>query len=106
MAAFAAVYAPVGRRLLPLDQEWRRSLASQPWPTDKLPEVLCSGAVSLRALIREYLFISLFRACAESPAGENASHFAAMERADRNIDQELFDLIAGVEMVREATPGR
>jgi F-type H+-transporting ATPase subunit gamma len=33
-----------------------------------LPEVMCSDIVTLRALIREYLFISLFRACAESLA--------------------------------------
>ena len=41
-------------------------------------------AAALRALIREYLFITLFRACAESLASENASRLAAMERADRN----------------------
>jgi F-type H+-transporting ATPase subunit gamma len=71
---------------------------------------------TLRALIREYLFISLFRACAESLASENASRLAAMERADKNItdllallnetfhrlrqsgiDEELFDVIAGFE---------
>ncbi|SPE20763.1 ATP synthase gamma chain (fragment) [Burkholderiales bacterium] len=70
----------------------------------------------MRALIREYLFISLFGACAESLASENASRLAAMERADRNIDEllerlhrtfqrlrqtgideELFDVIAGFE---------
>jgi F-type H+-transporting ATPase subunit gamma len=70
----------------------------------------------MRSLIREYLFISLFRACAESLASENASRLAAMERADTNIndllaqlhgtfhrlrqssiDEELFDVIAGFE---------
>jgi F-type H+-transporting ATPase subunit gamma len=46
----------------------------------------------LRALIREYLFVSLFRACAESLASENASRLAAMQRADKNIDELLEDL--------------
>ena len=74
------------------------------------------GTATLRALIREYLFISLFRACAESLASENASRLAAMERADKNIDEllenlhgtfhrlrqsgideELFDVISGFE---------
>ena len=115
-ATTGAMYAPVGMRLLPLDESWRRKLADLPWPTSNLPEVTGSGTTTLRALIREYLFISLFRACAESLASENASRLAAMERADRNIgellenlnvafhrsrqngiDEELFDVISGFE---------
>ena len=111
-----ALYEPVSQRLLPLDAAWQQGLAKIPWPTKTLPEVMCSDTVTLRALIREYLFISLFRACAESLASENASRLAAMERADKNIDdlletlhgtfhrlrqtgidEELFDVIAGCE---------
>lgn len=113
-------YGPVSHRLLPLDGHWRRQLAERNWPTDKLPEVLGTHTATLQALIREYLFVSLFRACAESLASENASRLAAMQRADSNIDQlleefrvtfhrvrqaeideELFDVIAGF----EALPG-
>jgi F-type H+-transporting ATPase subunit gamma len=111
-----AVYVPVSQRLLPLDENWRRKLAERPWPTRNLPEVMGGGTATLRALIREYLFVSLFRACAESLASENASRLAAMQRADKNIDElleelngafhrlrqsgideELFDVIAGFE---------
>ncbi len=111
-----SLYEPVGQRLLPLDATWQRNLATVPWPGKVLPEVLDHGATALRALIREYLFITLFRACAESLASENASRLAAMERADRNIkellehlharlhrqrqssiDEELFDVTAGYE---------
>lgn len=111
-----AVYAPVSQRLLPLDKTWRRKLAELPWPTKNLPEVMGGNAGTLRALIREYLFVSLFRACAESLASENASRLAAMQRADKNIeellgdlngtfhrlrqsgiDEELFDVISGFE---------
>jgi len=75
-----------------------------------------SGTTTLGALIREYLFVSLFRACAESLASENASRLTAMQRAEKNIneslehlnskfhrlrqsgiDEELFDIISGVE---------
>ena len=84
-----ALYEPVSQRLLPLDAQWQEGLAKVPWPTKTPPEIMCSGAVTLRALIREYLFISLFRACAESLASENASRLAAMERADKNIDDLL-----------------
>jgi len=112
----AALYEPVSQRLLPLDAQWQQGLANVGWPTKNLPEVMCAGTTTLRALIREYLFISLFRACAESLASENASRLAAMERADKNIDEllqelhgtfhrlrqsrideELFDVISGFE---------
>jgi len=111
-----AVYAPVSQRLLPLDETWRRKLAELPWPTANLPEVMGGGTATLRALIREYLFVSLFRACAESLASENASRLAAMQRAEKNIDElleklnrtfhrlrqsgideELFDVVSGFE---------
>jgi F-type H+-transporting ATPase subunit gamma len=101
---------------LPLDAPWAEGLAKIPWPTKSLPEVVGGDTTTLRALIREYLFISLFRACAESLASENASRLAAMQRADKNIDdlletlhgtfhrlrqsgidEELFDVISGFE---------
>ena len=87
-----SAYAPVGQRLLPLDDAWRRDLALRPWPTKLLPEALGDPAATLRGLLSEYLFVSIFRASAESLASENASRLAAMERADRNIDKMLLTL--------------
>jgi F-type H+-transporting ATPase subunit gamma len=120
-----ALYEPVGQRLLPLDAPWQRGLAEVPWPTKLLPEVLGGDTAALRGLIREYLFISLFRACAESLASENASRLAAMERADKNIeelletlhgtfhrlrqagiDEELFDVISGFEALSKGKVSR
>jgi F-type H+-transporting ATPase subunit gamma len=87
------VYEPVSQQLLPLDAVWQRSLAQADWPTGNLPEIITDKtAPVLRALIREYLFISLFKACAESLASENASRLAAMQRAEKNIDDLLEDL--------------
>ena len=97
-----AVYAPVSQRLLPLDDDWRRGLAGLPWPTGNLPEVVGSGRATLRALIREYLFVSLFRACAESLASENASRLAAMQRAEKNIDELLEDLNGTFHRLRQS----
>jgi F-type H+-transporting ATPase subunit gamma len=87
-----AVYEPVNQRLLPLDEEWRHKLAAVPWPTGNLPQVIGGGTATLRAFISGYLFVSIFRACAESLASENASRLAAMQRADKNIDELLEDL--------------
>ena len=111
-----AVYEPVSRRLLPLDRIWQSRLAALPWPTTNLPQVIEGTAPALQALIREYLFVLLFQACAESLASENASRLAAMQRAEKNIDEileelnrtfhrirqeaideELFDVISGYE---------
>jgi F-type H+-transporting ATPase subunit gamma len=117
-----AVYAPISKRLLPLDQLWRDKLAALPWPTKLLPEVIEDAARALPAFIREYLFVLLFQACAESLASENASRLAAMQRADKNIgeileelnrrfhrirqesiDEELFDVISGYAALSEKT---
>jgi F-type H+-transporting ATPase subunit gamma len=97
-----SLYEPVSLRLLPLDAEWQQGLAQVRWPTGNLPEVLCGGTATLRALIREYLFISLFRACAESLASENASRLAAMQRADKNIDELLEDLKGKFHRMRQS----
>jgi F-type H+-transporting ATPase subunit gamma len=97
-----SAHAPVAQRLLPLDDDWRRTLADLPWPTGNLPEVIGSRTTALRALIREYVFVSLFRACAESLASENASRLAAMERADRNIDELLENLHGSFRRLRQS----
>ena len=99
----SAGYAPFNQRLLPLDENWRGNLLEIPWPTKNLPEVIGTGAKTLRALIREYLFVSLFRACAESLASENASRLAAMQRADKNIDDLLEDLNGTFHRLRQSS---
>lgn len=101
-----ASYEPVSQRLLPLDEHWQRDLARRPWPTARSltpsPEVLGTGRQVLRAFIREHLFVSLFRASAESLASENASRLAAMQRADRNIGELLTDLNARFHRTRQS----
>jgi len=101
--ASGAVYEPVNRRLLPLDAIWQRNLAETPWPTMNLPEVMGETDETVRSLIREYLFVSLFMACAESLASENASRLAAMQRADKNIDELLEDLGGAFQRLRQSS---
>ena len=114
--AQGAAFAPVGLRLLPLDEGWARRMAAVPWPNRLPPQTLGDAPGVFLHLIRGYLFVSLFRACAESLASENASRLAAMQRAEKNIgerltelqvtfhrlrqsgiDEELFDVISGFE---------
>lgn len=97
------VYTQVSQRLLPLDESWRRQLANFPWPTKQLPEVIGGGPKTLRVLIREYLFVSLFRACAESLASENTGRLTAMQRADSNIEELLEELNGRFHQLRQRT---
>lgn len=98
-----STYEPVSQRVLPFDETWQHDLTKLPWPTKNLlPEVIGDITETLRALISEYVFVSLFRACAESLASENASRLAAMQRAEKNIDDLLNDLRVSYYRVRQA----
>jgi F-type H+-transporting ATPase subunit gamma len=113
-------YKQVSQRLFPLDEEWKHGMSLLTWPTNKQPQVIGEVNSALSALIREYLFVSLFRACAESMASENEGRLEAMQRAEKNIedlledlnhdfnrlrqdsiDEELFDVIAGFEALQK-----
>ncbi len=113
-------YIPVMQRLLPLDAKWQKEFTDTKWPTNKLPQVAGKVQPTLLALISEYLFVSLFKACAESLASENSSRLNAMQRAEKNIDElledlnnnfhrlrqssideELFDVVAGFEALKK-----
>lgn len=114
----ATLYEPASQQLLPLDYGWQQALAARPWPGNRLPELIGNSEQPLLgALVREHLFISLYRACTESLASENASRLAAMQRAEKNInslledlkqasrtlrqnaiDEELFDVIASAKL--------
>jgi len=121
--ASAPLYEPVSQRLLPFDALWQRNLLELPWPTRNLPQVMQGREPALQDLIREYLFVLLFQACAESLASENASRLASMQRAEKNIqdileelsrrfhrlrqesiDEELFEVISGYEALSRGVP--
>jgi F-type H+-transporting ATPase subunit gamma len=109
-----ARYEVARQRLLPLDVAWYQRLKQTSWPTAQRAQLLGERTTSLTALVHEQLFISLYRASAESLASENASRLQAMQRAEQNIesvsdelqrslnrlrqssiDEELFDIVAG-----------
>jgi F-type H+-transporting ATPase subunit gamma len=87
-----ASYRPHHVHLLPVDETWLRRLRVKSWPTRILPTYTLDWDTLFSALIREYLFISLFRAFAESLASENASRLASMQAAEKNIEEQLAEL--------------
>ena len=80
------------RQLLPLDYEWLQGLQEAPWPTNMLPGFRTDWQELFSALVREYLFVSLHRAFAESLASEHSSRLAAMQRAETNVEERLHAL--------------
>jgi F-type H+-transporting ATPase subunit gamma len=96
-----SLYEPVVSQLLPLDDSWKKRMIENVWPTKSGPDILGGSAANLPALVLEYLFISIFQACAESLASENRSRLAAMERADKNIDHLLTDLHTKYQRIRQ-----
>lgn len=108
--------APATVQLLPIDAAWLRGLAKRHWSSRSLPTFTMDWRELFSALIRQHLFVSLYRAFAESMASENASRLASMQAAEKNIQdhlsvlaveyhqgrqqsitEELLDIVAGFE---------
>ncbi len=85
---------PTDLKLLPIDYQRFRRLTQKPWPTRMLPTHTLATEPLLAALIRQYLFISLFRACAESLASEHLMRLKTTQAAEKNIQERHDDLIA------------
>ncbi|MEO0949488.1 MAG: F0F1 ATP synthase subunit gamma [Cyanobacteria bacterium J06641_5] len=89
-----ATCQPQMLQLLPVDIAWLQNLARQPWPSAGLPAFTMNWQDLFSALVRQHLFITLFRAFAASLTSENASRLIAMQAAERNIQDRLAELNA------------
>lgn len=96
-------YQQEGQQLFPPDEKWKEEITKIKWPSKNLPQVIGDTESTLRALIREYLFVSIYKACAESLAAENASRLEAMQRAEKNIDEMLEDLNQSYNRLRQSS---
>ncbi len=92
---------PVTQPLLPLDPELARGLATRPWRSRSLPRSTLPAPTLLAALIRGYLFASLFRAAAEALVTENAARLARMQQAEQSVTDRLEELTAETRAVRQ-----
>ena len=112
-------YNPQTVILLPMDRAWIESIQQKKWPTHVLPAFTMERERLFSALFRQYIFVSLFRAFAESMASENAARLLSMQSAEKNIDErieqlnalyrnerqsaitgELLDIVSGFEALR------
>lgn len=113
---------PMTQQLLPVDLQHFQHLQKEGWPSRRLPTYTMDRDRLLKRLIYQYLFVTVFRACAESQASEHASRLAAMQAAERNLDErleevtqhyrrarqsvitsELLDVVAGFEAITTGT---
>lgn len=85
-------YESVTQNLLPLDKSWLERLGKKEWPTNNLPTYTIDSNTLFMSLLRQYLFVSLYRAVAESLAAEYSSRLSAMQRAEVKIDERLYEL--------------
>lgn len=112
-------YSPHTIHLLPVDPGWFQDLEQKPWPSSAIPFFTMDWNRLFSSLIQQYLFVSLYRAFAESLASENSGRLASMHAAERNIEnlleelnsqfqqqrqssitEELLDIVAGFEALR------
>jgi F-type H+-transporting ATPase subunit gamma len=85
---------PLMAQLLPLDKAHLLGVVRRPWPSRCLPTFTMAFERLFAALVRQHLFVALFRAAAESVASEQASRLLAMQAAERNIEQHLDEVNA------------
>jgi len=96
-------YRPCAIRLLPVDTQWIRALKAKRWPSKVIPTYTMETEQLFHSLVREYLFVSLFRAFAESLTSENASRLASMQVAERNIEDRLKELSSEFRQSRQTS---
>ena len=82
-------YEPAELQLLPVDPERFQRAEEVAWPTRVLPTFSMDADALLSALLRQYLFVALSRACAESLASEHNARLVAMQSAGKNIDEAI-----------------
>ncbi len=92
---------PVLVPLLPVAPRRFRQIGDLPWASHSLPTFTMERDALLAAMLRQYFFVSVFRALIESIAAENASRLAAMQAAERNLEERSVELLAELRRKRQ-----
>ncbi|MFZ5907035.1 MAG: F0F1 ATP synthase subunit gamma [Nitrospirota bacterium] len=94
-------YSPRTVNLLPLDEEWYLEMKKRKWKSHILPTFSMDSHKLMSALIRQYVFVSLYRGFIESMASENAGRLASMQAAERNIEEKMIELQTSFRNLRQ-----
>lgn len=93
---------PVDRVLLPIPHRDLAAMLEGGWPGAGVPFFRMRAEDLLSGLLRQRFFVVLYRALAEALASEHATRLAAMQTAERSIDQRRDDLEALYRQSRQA----
>ncbi|MBE0413963.1 F0F1 ATP synthase subunit gamma [Yoonia sp.] len=94
---------PVIRQLLPIPQDYLTERRQAKWPGPGLPFFRMDKAALMSWLVRERLFVMLYRALAEALASEHATRLAAMQNAARTLQDRQDTLNAALRQKRQET---
>ncbi len=97
------IYRPTRLQIFPLNSRWLHELKQKKWTSSSLPCFTMNEDKLAAALFRQYFFVSLYRACAESLKSENTSRLAAMQMAEKNITERLSELNMQFNQQRQTT---
>ncbi len=87
-----ASWQPSHSQVLPFELDKVLPEATSRWDSRSLPMIAIDPEDLYRELVHQYLFVMLYRAIANSLAGENASRIASMQAAEKNIGERLEEL--------------
>jgi F-type H+-transporting ATPase subunit gamma len=92
---------PVAHPILPVPPDYLEALTRKPWPSRSLPMFRMEGKALLEWLLRETIYVAVYRALAESLASEHASRLASMQNAEHNITERKEELLASFRRKRQ-----
>ena len=95
-------YSQAFEKILPLDKTWTETYTSRKWPNRCLPMMGLPKDAMFSHLFSQHLFVSFYRALAQSLASENAARLMAMQAAEKNILELEEDLQALFREQRQA----
>ncbi|MFC1895450.1 F0F1 ATP synthase subunit gamma [Thermodesulfobacteriota bacterium] len=113
-------FEPACVQILPLDAAWVKEVKNLSWPGKCLPLIGTEPNQFTGHLFQQHLFVTLYRAFAQSMASENAARLRSMQAAEKNIKEleerltglfrqtrqgvitaELLDIISGFESLKD-----
>lgn len=89
-------------QVVPPDIRRLHAIAARPWPTRMLPGTPHGPEQLTAGLLRQDLFIALFRAIAEAKTAEHGARLSAMQAAEQNIEDRLTTLRNQYHQLRQA----
>lgn len=94
-------YAPRFVQIFPIDPEWLSEVQEIDWPSHRLPVLFMEWEELFRRLNRQYFFVTLYNAMAESLASEHAARLSSMQMAEQNIEEHLENFSSSYQRQRQ-----